>query len=243
VKTYPVRERHGLVLVWLGTAGEAPTFEVPDIDTTNWMDAAWRVFAMRGHPQETSENSVDMGHLNVVHGYKDVKVLRELRCEPGLLSVRYAMKRPYVQEVPFLGDIYTEFDISVWGLGYSRVEVEAPALGLRSRHFVFATPVDTEKLELRIGFAHRRFAASSPLAKLPGDLVDRIVRRIGIAVYAHDVAQDFDIWNFKKYVHPPQLAVGDGPVGAYRRWAKQFYPLLTPPSAADASTEGRDAAE
>jgi hypothetical protein len=51
----------------------------------------------------------------------------------------------------------------------------------------------------------------------------------------HDVKQDFHIWQNKRYVHPPQLAVGDGPIGAYRRWCKQFYPSV---DAKAASREG-----
>jgi hypothetical protein len=36
-----------------------------------------------------------------------------------------------------------------------------------------------------------------------------------------DVRQDFDIWNHKTYLEWPALA--DGPVGLYRRWARQFH--------------------
>lgn len=231
VGTLPVRETHGLVLVWLGTAGEAPTFEIPDIETDAYVEPAYHTYQMRGHPQETSENSCDLGHLGVVHGYKDVKILRELRCDPGYLSVKYAMNRPVIPELPYLGDLYAEFFIHVIGLGYSRVEVDVPQLRMRTRHFVFATPTDTEKLELTIGFSHTHLGPRSPLARLPFALVERAFRRIGLRAYRHDVEQDFDIWHHKTYVHPPQLAVGDGPVGAYRRWAKQFYPLLVPPAA------------
>ncbi|MFO0684333.1 MAG: Rieske 2Fe-2S domain-containing protein [Sandaracinus sp.] len=237
VASYEVHETHGLVLVWLGTAGEAPTFRVPDIDLTGWMDATYKTYDMRGHPQETSENSCDLGHLGIVHGYKSVKILRELRPDPGYLSVKYAMDRPYIQELAFLGDLYAEFFIHVYGLGYSRVEVEVPRFGLRTRHLVFATPTDTERLRLTIGFAHERIGPKSLLARLPTEVVNRIVRRLGMFAFSHDVQQDFDVWNHKKYVHPPQLAVGDGPIGTYRRWAKQFYPLLRPPTAAGAEPE------
>jgi phenylpropionate dioxygenase-like ring-hydroxylating dioxygenase large terminal subunit len=247
VASYPVRETHGLVLVWLGTAGEQPTFEIPDIDTDGWMEPAYETYTLRGHPQETSENSVDFGHLAIVHGYKSVKVLRELRTDPGHLSVQYAMDRPYIQELGFLGDLYAEFFINVIGLGYSRVEVEVPHLGLRTRHLVFATPTDTEKLELTLGFAHRRVGASTKLpralAALPLEVANRVIRRLGMRAYVHDVLQDFDIWNNKRYVHPPQLAVGDGPIGAYRRWAKQFYPLLRGPAAASTGSETEAAAD
>lgn len=246
VPTYSVHETHGLVLVWLGTAGEAPTFRIPEIDTEGWMDPAFTTYAMRGHPQETSENSVDFGHLGVVHGYREVKVLRELRTDPGHLTVQYAMLRPFIPELAFLGDVYAEFFIHVIGLGYSRVEVEVPRYGVRTRHLIFATPTDTEKLDLTIGFSHLLVGSSSrlprALTRLPLGVVNRAFRSIGQLAFRHDVEQDFDIWNHKKYVHPPQLAVGDGPVGAYRRWAKQFYPLLQgPPASGPGLDSSRDA--
>jgi nitrite reductase/ring-hydroxylating ferredoxin subunit len=244
--TRPVHETHGLVMVWYGSVGEAPTFDIPDVDTTGWLAPRMKTYTMRGHPQETSENSVDMGHLGVVHGYRDVKVLRELRCDPGHLSVKYSMVRPYVPELTMLGDVYAEFFIHVIGLGYSRVEVEVPRFGLRTRHLIFATPTDAERMELRIGFTH--YAVQRPdmlpraLAALPLAALNQAMVRIGIRTFAHDVEQDFDIWNHKTYVHPPQLAVGDGPIGSYRRWAKQFYPGLRGSPGATGDEAGSDAA-
>ena len=37
------------------------------------------------------------------------------------------------------------------------------------------------------------------------------------------IEQDIPIWENKIYVHPPVLVDGDGPIGLFRRWAKQFY--------------------
>lgn len=31
------------------------------------------------------------------------------------------------------------------------------------------------------------------------------------------------VWENKQYRERPALAVGDGPIGLYRRWARQFY--------------------
>jgi hypothetical protein len=38
-----------------------------------------------------------------------------------------------------------------------------------------------------------------------------------------DVGQDIPVWNRKLFLAQPALAEGDGPIGAYRRWARQFY--------------------
>jgi hypothetical protein len=62
------------------------------------------------------------------------------------------------------------------------------------------------------------------LALLPKQLVNFILSKASFKGYVHDVKQDFHIWENKSYIAPPALAKGDGPVGKYRQWAKQFYP-------------------
>jgi len=41
--------------------------------------------------------------------------------------------------------------------------------------------------------------------------------------FVADAAKDFPIWEHKRFTQPPALARGDGPIGKYRQWAKQFY--------------------
>ena len=80
------------------------------------------------------------------------------------------------------------------------------------------------------------------LALLPRVLVRQILMRASFWGFKEDVKQDFAMWTNKAYVTPPALAEGDGPVGRYRLWAKQFYPLLHGPRGA-AETESDAAAE
>jgi hypothetical protein len=92
---------------------------------------------------------------------------------------------------------------------------------------VWATPIDAAHIELRIAVCVKILDAAKvarPLAWMPQRVAMEIVSRMAIHSYAHDVAQDFDIWQHKQYVQPPALAEGDGPVGPYRRWCRQFYP-------------------
>jgi len=49
-----------------------------------------------------------------------------------------------------------------------------------------------------------------------------------IREYKTDVYQDFKIWENKKYLIRTHLAPGDGPIGFYRLWARQFYNEPTP---------------
>lgn len=219
VRTWPVREVDGVIIVYHHHDGQPPAWEVPTHDFTGWGPLVTRQWTLRSHPQETSENSVDTGHLVVVHSYHNVQILREPTADGPLFTARYAMTRP----MTFLGRqmvaVSTEFDVYVHGLGYSVVEVHIPAYDIRTRQFVLATPIDDEHIILRIALSMDK--RSGPARYHP--LLARLMTGAAFNAFAHDVAQDFVIWEHKRYMQPPALALGDGPIGRYRQWAKQFY--------------------
>ena len=223
-----VTEKCGGVFVWNGP-GE-PGWDFPAHDLEAFSPLRTRTYrSLESHPQETTENSVDIGHLAVVHGYEDVGIIEDLSLDGPYLTTKYQMtRRPIFPGTPA---VRTRFHIHVWGLGYSFVEVDVPSHKMKTRQYVFATPNDEETITLRIAMS---FKLESALRRLPMKLLDRVIGPAMIASYEDDVTQDFDIWTNKRYVHPPALAEGDGPVGKYRRWARQFYPP-DPAAAADAA--------
>jgi len=235
LRMIPTVERHGFVFGWHDNLGRAPRFELPETDEDGWTGFRHHTFNLRGHPQETTENSVDIGHLSVVHGYSGIETLERLKLDGDLLTVRYAMSR----NLDFLGQagrsIRTEFSIVVEGLGYSRVEVHVPELELRSRHLVLSSPIDGDRIELTVGLAVGALSAKA-VHPLVGWVPDRLLRsaaHLGMfRAYVHDVSQDLAIWENKAYVHPAQVAKGDGPIGRYRTWARRFYPENETPTAA-----------
>jgi hypothetical protein len=113
---------------------------VPELDCAGWSPLVFQKYSLRGHPQETTENCVDVGHFSAVHGYEDVRVIEEARAEGPRIFARYGMRRglhPFTR----LGVAFpTEFAVEVHGLGYSVVDVEVKSPAFRSRHFVLATP-------------------------------------------------------------------------------------------------------
>ncbi len=224
-KVTPVAERNGLVLAWYGAAGEPPSFEIEPLELDHW--TAWRehVFELRGHPQEIAENSVDLGHFAAVHGYLDLQVLAPLRTEGALLAAHYGFVRP--RAFAFSPAVGAEITIHQKGLGYAVVEVTLATLGLRTRQLVLSVPLGNDRVALRIAMSvDKRLIPKKihPLLSwLPrGWLAERIADQ-GIRSYREDVSQDLPFWEGKVHLTRPALADGDGPIGAYRKWAKQFY--------------------
>jgi nitrite reductase/ring-hydroxylating ferredoxin subunit len=220
----PVREKNGLVLVFFHPDGAAPAWEVPDLDPTGFRPLQFATFDLAGHPQETTENSVDLGHFSVVHGYEDAAPLSPIVTEGPMLHGRYKMRR---RRGGVSKAIDADFALWAWGLGYSIVEAHVPQHDLVLRHFVLATPSSPGRVDLRIALSLRRIAsrrALHPLAVLaPSRLLEWVLERVAMRAYAADVRQDFDMWNHKTMLERPALADGDGPVGLYRKWARQFY--------------------
>ena len=107
------------------------------------------------------------------------------------------------------------------------VEARLSEYGVRSRHFVFCTPIDGTHVQLMVGnqpMLPAHLGAVHPLLKaVPVRLLSPLIAAETMRQYEHDVQQDWDIWERKIYVHPPRLARGDGPIGPYRQWCRQFY--------------------
>lgn len=231
IRTWPVREQHGILLVWYHAEGKPPEWEVPVLPTEGYLPLRHTEWNLRSHPQETTENSVDIGHLGVVHGYHDVEILSDLVTDGPYLNVRYAMRRPVTVFGRTLLTTSTEFEVHVYGLGYSHVDVNVESYGVQTRMFVLACPTDAESITLRVAASTRRIDSPRKVHPLLGiipkplivPLLNRLFSRVTLAGLAHDVAQDFEIWQHKVYFSPPILAEGDGPVGRYRYWARQFY--------------------
>src|SRR5262245_28654201 len=92
VRAWPVRERHGVLLAYHDSRGREPAWEVPELDMRGWSPFVSHVWTLRGHPQEIAENSVDLGHLTVVHRYAAV-ILDSFAIDGPLLTGLYRSDR------------------------------------------------------------------------------------------------------------------------------------------------------
>ncbi len=229
-----------VVLAWTSPEGAPPTFEVPPAsadDVGPWSFARQHA---TGHPQETTENSVDRGHFTTLHGYASVEQLAPLAVDGPHLRIAYRARRPARIVAAGRRDLEIHYEIEAWGLGWSRVDVSVPRYGIRFGQLVLATPTGPGEVDVLLGVAvadQGRRVGGRPedrrsservlrglVAQLLGSRGFRRVVSSGIlGAVVLDVRQDARIWRHKAHVEQPALAVGDGPIVPYRRWASQFY--------------------
>lgn len=226
-RVWPLREVNGILFAYYDSRNEAPSWEPPALDCERWTAPIFEVFDIHDHPQETVENGVDIGHFAVVHGYSTVQLRQDLRIDGPEFHVSYAAQRP-MPGLGFLGAMVDfEFALSIYGLGLSLVNVRVPKYGIEARLFVLARPTVKERIDLALALSLKEIEHSGqvhPLARvLPRQLLTNVIARTIHQSLVHDTKQDVVIWERKRYIHPPALAEGDGPIGKYRIWARQFY--------------------
>lgn len=217
IPTLPIRESNGLIMAFYDPAGRPPTWHVPDLDQDGWTRIHGHCMpGIESHPQEIVESGVDLGHFSASKRYHNVRILADSQCDGPYFSIRYGMTRKGV--IAGLGEFRSDFDVQVHGLGFALVEAEVRSMGLRARIFILPVPVDKQKIDLRLGASMR-----APERRLLRAMPRAAWAQLALRALVHDVMEDYQVWNNKMYIPAPRLTQGDGPVGAYRRWAKRFY--------------------
>lgn len=232
LRVFESREIAGLVFAWWGIGGRQPQWQLPEQepDQTGWSDLHIWTSRFAGHPQETTENSVDLAHLRYVHGYDSVSRVGSMSVDGHLLvsDFDFATTRKIARFAS------TKLKVSaktlVAGLGYSFVEVREHTIGLDMRLWILATPVDGTLIDLSVvsqtGEIRNPSRWIAGLGFLPVRLRAPIINRIMASFERRDVLQDVPIWSTKSYRSRPRLARSDGEIMQYRSYCAQFYPDL-----------------
>jgi 3-ketosteroid 9alpha-monooxygenase subunit A len=206
VPAWPTEERSGIIFMWRSPVGNAPFWEPPAFD--EYGDAAWtgyHRYSWKIHTtiQEVCENAVDAAHIPVIHNTNGASIP----------PVDYSFNRNFF-------DFHFKFDEShgikhfgtYYGLGLSI----SRSVGRGSHCFLTGrTPIDENTLEVRYSMLS--------VVKEAGDPNGEVARSA-----AHHVTVEFEkdlpIWENKTYLPEPLLCKGDGPIGRFRMWARQFHP-------------------
>ncbi len=209
--SYPVHEAHGLVFVH---HGDGPIFEpprVPPPDAQEWTEPRRLRWKVGAHIQEVVEGTIDAPHLKFVHRAIDVP-----RCDlrpdgvelRGLTEARFSLDPDGARDP----GVPTEIHLFCSGLGI--VVTETRGQGFSARSVGFPTPVGEDYVDVRVLVQVRRGPSEHATAALETAYAD---------AYAEDFERDRLIWENKTYRERPVLCENDGPIGVFRRWARQFY--------------------
>ena len=230
LRVFETQEVAGLIFAWWGIEGRAPQWSLPadPLDQAGWSDIEISTTRFPGHPQETTENSVDLGHLRYVHGYDSVGRIEPVSVEGPCLESDFDFRRTRT----IAGIANLTFDLSarirVFGLGYSYMEIRERSIGMDLRLWVLATPVDGTLIDLSL--ASQLWEIRNPrrwvvgLGFLPVKMRAPIMNKIKASQQYKDVRQDVVIWSRKRYQSRPRLSRSDGEIMPYRAYCAQFYP-------------------
>ncbi len=230
LRVFETSEIAGLIFAWHGIGDRPPRWRIPAPPPPehDWSGVEVRSVRFAGHPQETTENSVDLGHLRYVHGYDSVGRVGALVIEGACLKGSFDFRRTR----GFAGlEIFT-YDVSavtsIHGLGYSFVEIREHSIGFDSRLWVLATPIDGTDIEMTLVSQVRLLRSPKrPVAGmrfLPVKLRTRVMNKILVSAQRQDVLQDVVIWRRKTFRPRPLLCRSDGEIMKFRRYCEQFYP-------------------
>ncbi|MFF4768180.1 Rieske 2Fe-2S domain-containing protein [Streptomyces sp. NPDC001255] len=231
-----VLEANGAVFVWHHHEDHEPYWTIPAWHELGHRPARYAAWEFSGHAQEVIENSVDYGHFATLHGWKKAEVLEPLTYDGDTFHLTMRA----TESAPLIGDFTVDVDVHGYGLGCLHADMYTPRMGMRMCTMILPTAIGPHRMQFR---QRNRVAFSEP-ARLPAP-VAKAVSRTAARVFEgllfksniEFTAADFPIWDSKKYVQPPKLGQGDGPIGPFRRWAKRFYP----PEPASAVVAARDA--
>ena len=225
LNVYEAREINGLIFAWWSGVGRGPQWELPDWPDEGWQRLEYGRLRFPGHPQETAENSVDINHLQCVHGYRSVEQVGDVHVEGAYLQNNFEFRR----QMNLAGlRVLTRVTATahVWGLGYSFVDFHERVSDLYLRQWIMVTPIDGTHVEMVVALQVKRWEPGEKrlAAFLTRCLPSGWLPRFFISRVKHDVRQDIMVWANKRYQPLPILSRSDGEVMTYRKYCEQFYP-------------------
>lgn len=203
---WPVHETSGVILAHYSEGRRAPRWRMPDVaewGRPGWI--GWNAFRwqIHMHTQELAENVPDMPHFSYVHRVP-VPPEAEVRTDGFVYQQETVGRGPD-------GAIVWQTQQTLFGLGLIvlRTPGHWPTISLNA-----ITPIDEETVDLRILYLVDEGEGATSLSPGARSMLEAVAATIG---------DDVPIWEHKAYRERPALVPGDGPIGALRSWAKQFY--------------------
>lgn len=229
---WSVVEQNGTILAWFHPEGLPPSYEVRKLPDEGWTENLCVRWTLRSHPQEIGENTVDTAHMMPVHETGHSRVRHGPHLEGPIMKIGLYFLAPG-SIIGMDGDNDVELEVGMYGVGLIQVEADVTNAGVQARYRICSTPIDRERIHI-FGVANMKHTGDAEFTQEVAGLFFEALTR--------DFVKDFDIWENKVYRPRPALSGADGPIGAYRRWSKQFYPAQEPHAGSDRSSRERPVA-
>lgn len=218
VAKWTTLEQNGVVFLYFGPDRKPPDWAPPVLEEQGWTPNRNVRWELATHPQEVGENTVDCSHLGPVHHVTTTEVKKVVQKGPVMNVVLHLVASGQVIGMPTeINDV--ELDVTLHGLGQIISRTHVMTAGLRTRQRIHPTPIDGDRIAI--------FAVANTL-EMPDPGFTREIDDIFWQAFNEDFSRDFPIWEKKAYLERPLLAGGDGPIGSYRKWARQFYGPAAP---------------
>ena len=208
MRAWPVREVNRLIMLWHHPEGAEPQWELPlitEVEDDAWTDYKTRRWQIKSRNQEMAENAVDSAHFHYLHGTQNLPS-SSASTEGHLMHVQSpTVSRAHGMNVEGL------IDVHCYGFGFTTTRFTGIVETLLVNS---VTAIEDELLDVRFSFL---------VKKVGGKSVTEGIGKAYIAEIERQLEQDIPIWENKVYLDRPVLCDGDGPIGKFRKWAKQFY--------------------
>ena len=209
VGCWSVKELAGLVFVWHHAEGKAPEWDIPDsveeYDSEGWSDYLTHVTEIKTNNLDMAENQVDSAHFHYVHGATNMPQ-SEGEADGHIMRVSSTTG----METP-MGPVDGIVASTSYGFGLAFIRFTGLVETLLT---ATTTPIDEDTVIVRFNFM---------VKKAGGADVTRGVGKAFMAEVVRQLEEDRPIWENKVQHENPVLCDGDGPIGVFRRWSRQFY--------------------
>lgn len=226
LRVFPAEEVNGFVFAYYDETGAGPDWHLPVREEKGWTKTLTHVYSLKTHPQETSENVIDLSHLSVLHGFDEVGHSGRFEIDGPSFRTDFRFDGDY--HFPMFRAMRTELEaeVQIWGLGFLFVETVSRALGARTLNWFLATPVDGERVDILVSAKVQALPDSGvrALRVVPRALREKLMLPIVMYEFKKNIERDFTVWENKAYREYPLLTAADGDILAFRRYCQQFYP-------------------
>ncbi|MGE7384583.1 Rieske 2Fe-2S domain-containing protein [Streptomyces sp. NPDC004126] len=216
--SYPVRERNGFVHVWVHHTGAAPTWEVPEADTSGYEGTHTWVLNYRAHPIDMIENAHDYTHFAFVHDGTFAEPAGEPKAEGHMITQRL-----------FLTDFWfrteknrVDSTLTFYGPNLVIGEIKIPAVNARVLAIGAHTPrKGREVTGMTTTRAQVTLPKGTPATLVRG--VNRLLTTFAGYTSGRQIERDGPIWTDRTFLHHQRVTEGEQHIPLIRRWAQQFY--------------------